>query len=162
MTRRVTLIVQGVPQPKGSLKAFRHARSRRIVVTADNPKLRAWQRAVQVTALAARGRGGRAFPGPVTVECLFLLPRPRSYPARVVHHTRKPDLDKLVRAIFDALAADVLFGDDAAVVEVRATKAYAGDGFQPGVLITVADATDLVSAGVTHDREPDALSADRS
>lgn len=140
MTRRVSLTVPGVPQPKGSLKAFRHARSRRIVVTSDNPKLKQWQRAVRTAALHGRGWDD-PFDGPVTVACVFLLPRPRSYPKRVVAHTRKPDLDKLVRAVLDALAADGLFGDDAAVVELHATKAYACDGFQPGVLITVASAT---------------------
>lgn len=161
MTRRVTLTVHGVPQPKGSLKAFPARGRRGVVVLADNPKLAAWHRAVRATALEVRG-GNAPFTGPVAVECVFLLPRPVSYPKRVVHHTRKPDLDKLVRAIFDALAANVLFGDDAAVVDLRASKFYVRGGFSPGVVVTVIDAATLVPEGTLHDCEPDALSADRA
>jgi len=144
--RRVVLTVHGTPQPKGSLKAFRAYRSKRLVVTSDNPKLRAWQLSVRAAALQTRGRW-RTFAGPVTVHCQFVLPRPTSYPRRVVHHTRKPDLDKLVRAVLDALAADVLFGDDAAVIDLHASKAYACAGVVPGVVITVADATTPEAGG---------------
>lgn len=160
MRDHLTFAVPGVPQPKGSLKAFRSARSRRVVVTSDNPKLARWQRAVRVSALEARARrDGRPFPGPVVVACLFLLPRPKSYPKRVVHHTRKPDLDKLVRAVLDALAAKGLFGDDAAVVDLHASKAYVSPGVFPGVVITVTDAVALVPEGTLHARESAALSA---
>lgn len=156
---RVTFSVHGTPQPKGSLKAFHAYRSRRVVVTADNPKLAGWQRTIRAEALGARRR--QCFAGPVEVTCVFILPRPLSYPKRVVAHTRKPDLDKLVRAVLDALAAGVLFGDDAAVVSLRASKSYVAPGFGPGVTITVADATDQVPEGTIHDREPDPLSANR-
>lgn len=138
----VTITVPGIPQPKGSLKAFRAYRSRRVVVTSDNPKLRAWHDAVVGVTRAARGPA-RPFPGAVVVSCTFVLPRPASYPRRVVQHTRKPDLDKLVRAVLDALAASDLFGDDAAVVGLHAWKSYVIPGVRPGVTITVEDATAL-------------------
>lgn len=137
--RRVTLTVLGLPQPKGSTKAFRAWRSSRLVVTSDNPKVKGWQLAITAAAVQSRGRS-RAFDGPVSVTCTFALPRPTSYPKRVVDHVTKPDVDKLARAVLDGLTG-VLFADDAAVVELFATKGYAVAGVSPGVVITVTDLT---------------------
>ena len=149
--RRVTLTVHGLPQPKGSTKAFvprtwasaayAAGQSPRAVVTSDNPKVKGWQLAITAAAVQSRGRT-TAFDGPVSVTCAFVLPRPASYPKRVVHHVTKPDLDKLARAVLDALAG-VLFGDDAAVTELHATKGYAFDGCAPGVVITVVETAPL-------------------
>jgi len=146
--RRVTLTVHGLPQPKGSTKAFRAWRSSRIVVTSDNPKVKGWQLAITAAAVQSRGRS-RAFDGPVSVTCTFALPRPSSYPKRVVHHVTKPDVDKLARAVLDALAG-VLFGDDATVTELHATKGYAFAGCSPGVVITVAETTPLDAVSDTR------------
>lgn len=146
--RQVTLTVHGIPQPQGSLKAivpkawaskaYAAGVSPRAVVTSDNPKLRAWRLAITAAAVLDRGRSG-GFMGPVAVTCAFLLPRPASYPRRVIHAVKKPDVDKLARAVLDALSG-VLFGDDSTVTELHATKAYAFEGCSPGVVITVAEA----------------------
>lgn len=145
--RQVTLTVHGIPQPQGSLKAFVPRRwavnayaagvSPRAVLTSDNPKLRAWRLAITAAALMQRGRSGGCA-GPVSVTCAFLLPRPASYPKRVIHAVKKPDLDKLARAVLDALTG-VLFGDDSTVTELHATKGYVFEGCSPGVVITVSE-----------------------
>lgn len=154
----VTLTVHGIPQPKGSTKAFvprtwaskayAAGVSPRAVVTSDNPKVRAWELAITAAALMQRGRSG-GFGGPVSVTCAFLLPRPASYPKRVVHAVKKPDVDKLARAVLDALAG-VLFGDDSTVTELHATKGYAFEGCSPGVVITVAETTPLDAVSDTR------------
>ena len=156
--RRVTLTVHGLPQPKGSTKAFVPRRwavnayaagvSPRAVVTSDNPKVKGWQLAITAAAVQSRAQSA-AFDGPVSVTCTFALPRPASYPKRVVDHVRKPDLDKLARAVLDALRG-VLFGDDATVTELHATKGYAFAGCSPGVVITVAETVPLDAVGDTR------------
>ena len=42
----LSFTVAGVSQPKGSTKAFRARRSNRIIVTNDNAKCKAWERAI--------------------------------------------------------------------------------------------------------------------
>ena len=68
--------------------------------------------------------------GPVEVLLHFELARPKS--ARRLLPSTKPDLDKLARAVLDALTG-VVFKDDAQVVDLRVTKRYG----TPGVHVIV-------------------------
>jgi Holliday junction resolvase RusA-like endonuclease len=135
--RAVTFRVFGIAQPKGSTRAFIPKGWRRPIITTDNPKSKGWQQLVaeQAQAVAAEG----LFLSPVALTVTFHLPRPQSLPKRVVQHTKKPDLDKLVRSTKDALKG-VLYGDDAQVVELRARKVYAPTGSAPCAVITIEEA----------------------
>jgi Endodeoxyribonuclease RusA len=64
--------------------------------------------------------------GPVVVAVTFTLHRPVSTPKRKpAWPWKKPDVDKLERAVFDALKAGGAYRDDAQVVEVvRQAKRY--------------------------------------
>jgi Endodeoxyribonuclease RusA len=64
--------------------------------------------------------------GPVVVAITFTLHRPVSTPKRKpAYPWRKPDVDKLERAVFDAMKAGGVYNDDAQVVEVvRQAKSY--------------------------------------
>lgn len=100
-----SFFVPGEPITEGSTRAF--ASGQRVVVTHDRgPKLALWRLAVQDAALkAAREAGWEPhYDGPVRVTATFYLPRPKSAPASRYWPHVKPDLDKLVRAIGDALA----------------------------------------------------------
>lgn len=133
----VTFQVFGVAQPKGSTKAFVPKGWTRAVVTSDNAKAKGWQQLVAERAQAFASDG--LFVGPVSLSVTFLLPRPKSLPKRVVSHTKKPDLDKLVRATKDALKG-VLYGDDAQVVTLQASKVYAANGSAPCAIVTLRHA----------------------
>jgi len=148
LTRRlVTFQVQGIPQPKGSTRAFvpkswaqkaaAAGVSPRAVTTAANPKTAGWQQLIREQAQQASPDG--LFVGPIVVAVVFRFPRPASAPKRVLHHVTKPDVDKLIRACLDGLAG-VLFADDRAVIEVRARKVFALPPTTPGADITVAEA----------------------
>ena len=122
--------VAGVAEPQGSTRsqAFkRHDGSLGTRTRSANPKLNTWRERVGNTALAVRHgiffEKGTA----VSVKALFYLPRPSSLPKRVVEHVRQPDLDKLNRAIGDALT-HVLWHDDAQIVEWWTRKVYATEG----------------------------------
>ena len=151
--RRITLTVHGFPQPKGSMKAFRAWRSSRLVVTSDNPKVKGWQLAITAAAVQSRGRA-QAFDGPVSVTCTFALPRPESYPKRVIHHVTKPDVDKLARAVLDALTAAKVLADDGRVSDLVATKRY---GTEAGAYIAVSTGELDLAAIVKHARATEAL-----
>lgn len=102
----------------------------RPIITSDNPKLHEWRQLVA----ASIPPGVEPLDGPVSLTVLFELPRPKSLRQKDVAHTKRPDLDKLVRAIGDALTG-VVYRDDSQVVDIRASKAY---GAQPGVWVSVS------------------------
>jgi Holliday junction resolvase RusA-like endonuclease len=144
--RRLVFEIIGIAQPKGSTRAFvplawaKRAvaanRQPRAVITSDNPRTRAWADRVAEAAAAVAGEG--LFLGPIALELTFYLPRPQSLPRRVVHHLKKPDLDKLIRATNDALTG-VLYRDDAQIVEIRASKLYAAGLAAPHAIITIEE-----------------------
>lgn len=100
-----SFFVPGEPITEGSTRAF--ASGQRVVVTHDRgPELTAWRIKV---AHAAEAAAEAAYweprhDGPVEVWAEFRLPRPKSAPKSRKHAQTKPDLDKLQRAIGDALA----------------------------------------------------------
>jgi len=128
--------VYGVAQPKGSTRAFMPKGARFPIVTSDNPKNKGWQQLVAEAASQALNGEDTLLEGPVRLEVRFALPRPKSLPKRVTAHLKKPDLDKLIRAVKDALSK-VVWQDDSQVVELEASKVYAAAGESPRALITV-------------------------
>jgi Holliday junction resolvase RusA-like endonuclease len=123
---RIEFVVRGVAIPKGSTKAFMRPGLRFPVVTADNTKTKPWQEQVRMMAQEEAPR--LLWLGAVRLEVGFFLPRPKSLPKKVLRHVRKPDLDKLLRAIKDALKG-VIYRDDAQVVSVVTSKEYAETPF---------------------------------
>lgn len=115
--------VFGKPQPQGSSRAF-VTRGGRAVVTSDNPNLKDWRQQVGMAAQAAPGYAGALIEGPVRVSAAFHLSRPKSRPKREQQPDRKPDLDKLARALLDGITG-VVIRDDAQVCRLEVTKLYA-------------------------------------
>lgn len=137
------LIVIGTPVPKGSLRAFVPKGWTRPVVTSDNTASRPWALAVQDAAMRARGVEMGYRDGPVTLVVDFFLPRPKSAPKRILMPSKKPDADKLVRCILDALTG-ILWRDDAQVQRIVARKHFAAGAFDPQGQAGVPRATILV------------------
>jgi crossover junction endodeoxyribonuclease RusA len=141
-----------VPQPKGSTKSFVYAAKNKTTgapiaqkngqplmlaaTTSDNPRLKEWQTHVASVAQRIIEDDATFSPldGPVSLALAFHLSRPVSLPKKVIDHTKKPDLDKLVRAVKDALKG-VMYRDDAQVVDLHASKVYATGPV--GVFVTV-------------------------
>ena len=148
-----SFFVPGEPVTEGSTKAF--ASGQRVVVTHDRgQELDAWRLKVAHAAEAAARKAGWAprHDGPVAVTATFVLPHPKSVPrSRKWPHT-KPDLDKLQRAVGDALAPYKRPGvlrDDSRIVEWRASKCYAGGPRMVGAVITVST-VDLAGLSVAY------------
>jgi Holliday junction resolvase RusA-like endonuclease len=127
----------GIPAPKGSTKAFFRPGMKFPVVTEDNKHTRPWEAIVKDAALQEMMRKSLTMStGPLHLHVDFHMPRPKSLPKRVSHHTKKPDLDKLLRAVKDALTG-IVWHDDAQVVHVVASKDYAGGSEMPRVNVRV-------------------------
>ena len=128
----------GEPVPQGSLRAF--VRDGRPVIT-YGPRavaLGTWRGLVAAGALDVLGATAPAT-GPVAVRLGFRFRRPathygaRGLLPRFAANYPGPDLDKLTRAVLDALSG-IAYRDDRQVVAVRASKRY---GDPPGVDVTL-------------------------
>jgi len=128
----ISFTVYGEAKPKGSTRAFVVAG--KAITTTANANTKDWQRLV---ADAAQGhRPEKLYDGAVSVDLKFYIYRPKSVSEKKrPHPTVKPDVDKLVRAIMDALKG-VVYTEDARVCDVSATKAY---GDPPRVEIQVGE-----------------------
>ena len=136
----ISFFVPGEPITEGSVRTF--TSGQRVVVTHDRgPELDAWRTSVKRAAQEAAREAGwePRYDGPVAVTAVFMLCRPKSAKKRLMPHV-KPDLDKLIRAVGDALAPYKQPGvlkDDSRIVTWHASKHYATP-YKPGVFITVS------------------------
>jgi Holliday junction resolvase RusA-like endonuclease len=147
----VSFTVFGTPAPQGS--KFATLRGGKLVVVDDNKKaLGDWRKAVEWSAaIAMRGKWDtQYYEGPVGIEVQFLIARPRGHyrtgryehllrDDAPVHPQVRPDVDKLARAVLDALTIAQAIRDDSRVTDLHAVKSYARRGQQPGALITIRE-----------------------
>lgn len=135
-TEQISFFVAGIPQSRGSKRAFPFKRQDGglgVAVSDDNPKSRDWM--AQVADVAGRAMAGREpFRGAVRVDLTFCMPRPKAHfrsgryanelredaPDR---HTKKPDRGKLARGVEDALTG-IVYVDDSQVWTGRIEKVY--------------------------------------
>jgi Holliday junction resolvase RusA-like endonuclease len=154
--------VNGIAQQAGSKRAFVPKGWTRPIITDTNKNLKTWQQLVAEVAhhellqrpVIERGQWRDG----VRLGVVFYLPRPVSLPRRVVAHVKKPDLDKLIRSVQDALAG-VLYRDDAQIVDLVARKRYAEAHDVPHVMIRLEPSAGvettlaLFNEEVNHDGE---------
>lgn len=125
--------VPGVPKPQGSKRGF-IVGGRVNLVEASGNDLKAWRQAITLTARRESAHQKWELTNhPLHVSLDFMVIRP-ARPKFTAFPAVKPDIDKLARAVLDALTdAKTVWVDDCQVVTLYATKSY---GF-PGVAVTV-------------------------
>lgn len=130
----VSFFVPGEPKSQGSMKTVTPKGGTKPVVIHSNKALVPWRRTV---AQAADYLVREPFYGGVTVDLTFFMHRPKSV-TRPHPITRSSyDLDKLIRAVFDALTDSGAIEDDSRVVEARARKVYVTELVNAGVQIRI-------------------------
>lgn len=135
--RRVVLdvFVPGRPAPQGSKRYLGAGRP----MIESSKAVEPWRADVRGTV--ARHHAGPPLAGAVEVQLGFVLPRPVSTPKRrTPPASKRPDLDKLIRAVLDAITSAGVWVDDSQVVDLRATKRLAEIGETPGCQVLVLDA----------------------
>jgi crossover junction endodeoxyribonuclease RusA len=118
----------GVPITQGSMRSLGKGRP---MIHENQTELEAWRHTIGWTARAAR-QPWWVMSGAKELTVVFYLPKPKSYPKRVTYPTKKHDIDKLARAVLDALKG-ILYDDDGQVTDLTARKRFG----EPRALITV-------------------------
>lgn len=126
------IAIHGHPATQGSKKAF--LRGKKIVLVEMDDKLPAWRAAVTMAAKTAAGPRWKPWDGPVSVRGVIRLPRPKTSKFADVP-AGPPDLDKLQRAIGDALTNSKVITDDARITHWDIRKVWG----EPGATITIKE-----------------------
>lgn len=116
----------GTPRPQGSKRILRGRMVESARGHAD------WRRTVAMAALAARQARGGEWPvdRPVRMSIYFFVPgRPDA----------RPDIDKLARAVLDAIVEAGVVRDDSQVVELFALKEQVRRRDQCGASVTILE-----------------------
>jgi crossover junction endodeoxyribonuclease RusA len=125
---RVDFFVPGRPVPQGSKSV-----SRAGFLYESSKALKPWRKAI-----AAGAPEGHLMPRnvPAYVYLEFIMPRPKATPKVTPPAVKRPDLDKLIRAVLDALTG-VIWQDDSQVTRLTVEKYIALPTEEPGVHICV-------------------------
>ncbi|QFG09456.1 RusA-like Holliday junction resolvase [Mycobacterium phage Yuna] len=153
--RQLRMFVPGKPAPQGSkdFKGFAkpgpgQTRGKAILVE-SSAAVGPWRERLALAAMQAMLEAGLPVldhpPGssadrryPVRASLTFVMPRPSGTPKSYTPPAvKRPDLDKLARAVLDGLT-DVCWIDDSQVDDMHCRKVLAEIGQQPGCHIRVA------------------------
>jgi crossover junction endodeoxyribonuclease RusA len=136
----ISFFVPGAPKPQGSKRGY-VVKGRAVLVESSNG-VKDWRGDVKALAQRSKGDIPTCVEGAVSMRIVFLMPRPKYLCTKKrmnddPPHTSKPDADKLLRAVMDALTG-VMFLDDSQVTRLGVEKKYAAYGDAPGANIAVA------------------------
>lgn len=139
------LEVQGVPYPQGSKTLVRG----RMVESCQ--QVRPWRAKVTATAKQQADHEGPLFPRdtPLAVSVEFRMPRPKAHyrangavkPGAPAYSVKRPDLDKLMRAVGDALSG-VWWEDDSQIVSLYLVKVYTDRPGNEGITVTAKEVSE--------------------
>ena len=128
-----SFVIKGHARPKGSWNAI-HVKGKIRFVPTSTPAAQ-WFKYIgeEVKRL---WKLKKLWEGPILVDLVFLLPRPKSNLNEWPTTRGTGDIDKLTRAILDAMTG-VVYVDDVQVVQTTELKVWQQDGEQPEVRVKV-------------------------
>jgi Holliday junction resolvase RusA-like endonuclease len=126
--------VYGTPAPQGSKTAI--VRGGKAIMFESSKKLMPWRDACIMASKMATTEAPTPLLGPLKVQVTFYLERPKStvrdYP------NNAPDVDKLLRGVFDSLQIAEVIMNDGQIVDVDACKLWADENHPPGAVIDIS------------------------
>jgi Holliday junction resolvase RusA-like endonuclease len=141
----IDLRFMGDPAPQGSKQITRWGGLREV-----SKKVEPWRAVVQYQS--EQQYKGPVIDGPVSIDVVFVFVRAKTHwstakgrtdqllPSAPLHHTKAPDLDKLVRGILDPLTTrcgGCVLKDDSQVVVLECSKRYAEANETTGALVRI-------------------------
>lgn len=135
--------IYGVPIGKARARTVRLPNG--MISSYTPKKTRSWEESIKLQAVQTRPE--QLLDGPLACQIVFYLPRPQSRPKRDLYPDKKPDLDNLAKAVFDALEG-VVYAQDSRIVTKVLHKRYHA---VPGVDIWIGEVdsdSDVEPAGL--------------
>ena len=128
---QIVFTVKGVPVAQPRHRAACRGGFPKLYIPKDHA-VHEWRRAIIAAAAKVTDI---TIEGAIKVDCLFVFPSPKSKKTQTGNYKfSKPDIDNLLKAVFDALTEVSLWADDSQVVEVHSAKMY---GDEPSAIIRV-------------------------
>jgi crossover junction endodeoxyribonuclease RusA len=125
----VSFTVRGLPMPKGSTTRMPNGATLPAGTAESRKRMQQWT--WDIRNAAQQAMDVPPFTNGIRLMCEFRLPVPatsiRKYQQGWLPHTKKPDVDKLFRALSDALTG-IVWRDDAQVCISSINKIYAWAG----------------------------------
>lgn len=132
----LSIFIPGDPAPQGSK---RHVG--RGVMVESSRRVAPWRNDIRAALIDLRGQPKTYFDGPVRIALEFVLYRPQSTPKRKTPPAvKKPDLDKLMRAVLDAVGSAGVWRDDSQVTQTICSKRLAEIGETTGCHLAITPA----------------------
>lgn len=131
---KLFVFVAGDPAPQGSKRYV----GRGIMIESCK-RVKPWREDVRA-ALLKDGQPVHSFgKGAIDLVLGFIIPRPKSLPKRrTPEATKRPDIDKLARAVNDAITSAGIWHDDSQIVRCLKWKRYADHDETPGCWIKIS------------------------
>jgi Holliday junction resolvase RusA-like endonuclease len=138
----IDVTIHGHPAPQGSKRYVGNG-----ISVESSKAVKPWRADVKNALEDALPAGHTPWDGPIDVHIVFTFPRPKAHyrTGRNAHLLRehapthpansRNDIEKLVRAVHDAVTAAGVWKDDGHVVNLTAAKIY---GDRPGARIVIA------------------------
>lgn len=97
-----------------------------------------------VAVSAKRYRPSQPFIGPLKMDLVFILARPKALMRKcdsddLIPMSRRPDRDNLQKGTQDGLSAAGFWLDDAQIFDGRVAKFYAEKGGDPRIIVTIEE-----------------------
>lgn len=140
----------GVPEPQGSKRGFVNPKTgKAMIVDVQHSRQRSWRR--EIIDEAQRAYGGPPLNRSLQVDLIFAFERPQGHwnkkgllrASAPRHMETGKDIDKLARAVLDALKIAGTISDDRRVSKLECTKDYL-DAFNfkpvgPGLRVQISE-----------------------
>ena len=134
----VSFTVRGIPAPKGSVTRMKNGAYLPAGTAASRMNFQLWKENVTTAARVEMGER-RPWYGAIRLMAEFRLPVPattiRKHQMGWWPHIKRPDVDKLTRALLDPLKG-IVWADDSQVCFCTVNKVYAWEG-NPGAVVVV-------------------------
>lgn len=122
-TEIVTVRVEGSPVQQGNLSTGRQGQQ----YWTNGPVLRKWRELIAKETREVLPDGWEPTLGPIGLSAVFIHKRPKTGPnskrKTATYKVTSPDLDKLIRALLDALTG-VVYVDDCQVADIHAVDVF--------------------------------------
>lgn len=133
----LSFTVPGVAASKGSVTRMKNGAYLPAGTAASRMNYNNWKDNIATAARQAM-HGQKPWAGAIRLMAEFSLPVPKSMPMKErgwIPHTKRPDYDKLVRALLDPMTG-IVWVDDSQVCYSTINKLYAWNN-KPGVMVVI-------------------------